>query len=88
MRINWRGIARAAVRNMAHLRTQRAGNISNARIKFRMRADGVVLVPQKEEDIQEARWMDAEGVLLLKREGWPSLLPVVNAWEAATRDQA
>jgi hypothetical protein len=54
-----------------------------------MRADGEqALVPQKEEDIQEARWMDAEGVLLLKREGWPSLLRVVNAWEAATRDQA
>ncbi|MBK8581447.1 MAG: NUDIX domain-containing protein [Flavobacteriales bacterium] len=56
---------------------------------FHMRADGEqALVPQKEEDIQEARWMDAEGVLLLKREGWPSLLPVVNAWEAATRDPA
>lgn len=56
---------------------------------FRMRADGEqALVPQKEEDIQEARWMDAKGVLLMKREGWPSLLPVVNAWEAAFRGPA
>lgn len=56
---------------------------------FRMRADGEqALIPQKEEDIQEARWMDAKGLLLLKREGWPSLLPVVNAWEAAYRGPA
>ncbi|MBK9420323.1 MAG: NUDIX domain-containing protein [Flavobacteriales bacterium] len=56
---------------------------------FRMRADGEqALIPQKEEDVQEARWMDAKGVLLLKREGWPSLLPVVNAWEAAFRGPA
>ena len=56
---------------------------------FRMRVSGAQpLVPQEEEGIQEARWMDDAGVLLLKSDGWPSLLPVVNAWEAAGRDPA
>lgn len=56
---------------------------------FSMRADGEqTLVPQQEEDIHEVRWMDAAGVQLLKTGGWPSLLPVVNAWEAANRGPA
>jgi 8-oxo-dGTP pyrophosphatase MutT (NUDIX family) len=51
---------------------------------FRMRADGTQpLIPQVEEDIREVRWMDAAGLALLKADTWPSLLPVVSAWEGA-----
>jgi hypothetical protein len=45
------------------------------------------LVPQSEEDIGEVRWLDAAGVERLRAETYPSLLSVVEAWEAAVRSR-
>lgn len=41
-----------------------------------------VLVPQHEEDIEEVRWMDRADVERMKADTYPSLLPVIAAWEA------
>ncbi len=46
------------------------------------------LVPQAEEDIGAVRWLDAAGVRDLKADTYPSLLSVVEAWEAAVRNPA
>jgi len=40
------------------------------------------LVPQTVEGIEEVRWMDADGISALKAGTYPSLLPVIAAWEA------
>lgn len=40
------------------------------------------LVPQHDEDIQEVRWMDRDEVEAMKDDTYPSLLPVIAAWEA------
>lgn len=40
-----------------------------------------VLVPQHEEDIEEVRWMDRADVQRMKMDTYPSLLPVIAAWE-------
>ena len=40
------------------------------------------LVPQSEEDIQEVRWMDRDEVERMKDDTYPSLLPVIAAWQA------
>lgn len=40
------------------------------------------LVPQHEEDIEEVRWMDRDEVEAMKADTYPSLLPVIAAWEA------
>ena len=40
------------------------------------------LVPQHEEDIEEVRWMTTAEVQAMKADTYPSLLPVVQAWEA------
>jgi ADP-ribose pyrophosphatase YjhB (NUDIX family) len=39
------------------------------------------LSPQLEEDITEVRWMTAAEVVAMKSETYPSLLPVIAAWE-------
>jgi 8-oxo-dGTP pyrophosphatase MutT (NUDIX family) len=39
------------------------------------------LAPQLEEDITEVRWMTAAEVATMKTETYPSLLPVIAAWE-------
>ncbi len=55
---------------------------------FLMRASSKEeLVPQSEEDIGEVRWLDAAGVERLRAETYPSLLSVVEAWEAAVRSR-
>lgn len=55
---------------------------------FLMRASSKEeLVAQHEEDIQEVRWMDAAGVADMQRGTYPSLRPVISAWEAAYRDR-
>jgi 8-oxo-dGTP pyrophosphatase MutT (NUDIX family) len=43
------------------------------------------LVPQHEEDIEEVRWMTTAEVQAMKVDTYPSLLPVVQAWEARQR---
>lgn len=40
-----------------------------------------VLAPQLEEDITDVRWMTAAEVAAMKTETYPSLLPVIAAWE-------
>lgn len=40
------------------------------------------LVPQTDEDIEEVRWMDRAAVAAMKEDTYPSLLPVITAWEA------
>ena len=40
------------------------------------------LQPQLEEDIEEVAWLDAAGVARMKADTYPSLLPVIAAWEA------
>lgn len=47
-----------------------------------------LLVAQAEEDIDAVRWLDAEGRSKLRKDTYPSLLPVVSAWEEAVRDPA
>jgi ADP-ribose pyrophosphatase YjhB (NUDIX family) len=50
---------------------------------YLMRASsGETLTPQLEEDIQEVRWMRAEELPTMKADTYPSLMPVVLAWEA------
>jgi ADP-ribose pyrophosphatase YjhB (NUDIX family) len=50
------------------------------------------LAPQLEEDITDVRWMTAAEVAAMKAETYPSLLPVIAAWErwysAASRPPA
>jgi hypothetical protein len=41
------------------------------------------LVAQAEEDIDAARWLDAEGVARMRHDTYPSLQRVLNAWEQA-----
>jgi 8-oxo-dGTP pyrophosphatase MutT (NUDIX family) len=51
---------------------------------FLMRASSAErLVPQTDEDISEVRWLDAGEVRRMKADTYPSLLSVVEAWEAA-----
>ncbi len=40
------------------------------------------LVPQLDEDIEEVSWLDHAGVQRMKADTYPSLLPVIAAWEA------
>lgn len=47
----------------------------------------VKLVPQAEEDIDAAQWLDADGVARMREDTYPSLLPVLSAWEKASRDR-
>ena len=46
------------------------------------------LTAQAEEGIDDARWMDAAGFAELRSDIYPSLLPVLNAWEATLRGPA
>ena len=56
---------------------------------FLMRASSKEkLVPQSEEDIGEVRWLDDAGLRILKAETYPSLLSVVEAWEAAVHPRS
>jgi len=56
---------------------------------FLMRASSKeALVPQAEEDIGAVRWLDAAGVRTLKADTYPSLLSVVEAWEAVVPSRA
>ena len=43
------------------------------------------MTPQLDEDIEEVKWLDADGVRMMKADTYPSLLPVIAAWEALTR---
>ena len=43
------------------------------------------LVAQSDEDIEEVRWLDAAGVRAMKSDTYPSLLPVIAAWERISR---
>lgn len=45
------------------------------------------LVAQAEEDIDAVRWLDADGREAMRQETYPSLLPVLNAWEQAVRSR-
>lgn len=40
------------------------------------------LVPQQEEDITEARWVDRAGIAAIRAATYPSLQAVLDAWEA------
>ena len=44
-----------------------------------------VLVPQTEEDIDAVRWLDDGGVEAMRRDTYPPLQRVLNAWEQARR---
>jgi len=56
---------------------------------FLMHGDALEpLVAQAEEDIDAVQWLDAEGRSRLRRDTYPSLLPVITAWEEAVRDPA
>lgn len=46
------------------------------------------LAPQTEEDIDAVRWLDAAGVEDLRKDTYPSVLRVLNAWEEARRGPA
>jgi len=47
---------------------------------FLMRASSKQqLTAQSEEDIEEVRWLDAEGVRMMEADTYPSLLPVLKA---------
>ncbi|MBZ0205116.1 MAG: NUDIX domain-containing protein [Flavobacteriales bacterium] len=46
------------------------------------------LTPQTEEDIDAVRWVDAADLAELRRDIYPSLLRVLNAWEVSGRDRA
>jgi len=51
---------------------------------FLMRASSKeTLVPQADEAISEVCWLDAKAVRRMKADTYPSLLSVVEAWEAA-----
>ena len=50
---------------------------------FLMRASsGEELTAQVEEDIEEVRWLDEEGVRMMEADTYPSLLPVLKAWRS------
>lgn len=46
------------------------------------------LAAQTEEDIDEVRWADAEGLAELRRDTYPSLHRVIKAWAEARRGPA
>ena len=46
------------------------------------------LTAQTEEDIDEVRWVDAEMMAEVRRDTYPSLQRVLNAWEEARRGPA
>lgn len=46
------------------------------------------LTAQTEEDIDEVRWMDADDLAEVRRDIYPSLQRVINAWEEAHRGPA
>lgn len=45
-------------------------------------ASSDALVPQHEEDITEARWVDRAGIAAIRAATYPSLRAVIDAWEA------
>jgi 8-oxo-dGTP pyrophosphatase MutT (NUDIX family) len=48
---------------------------------FLMRASSnEELTAQSEEDIEEVRWLDSDGVRMMEGDTYPSLLPVLKAW--------
>lgn len=50
---------------------------------FLMRGSAAeVLTAQVEEDIEEVRWLDAEGLRMMEADTYPSLLPVLAAFRA------
>lgn len=50
---------------------------------FLMRASSSEeLTAQSEEDIEEVRWLDHDGVRMMEADTYPSLLPVLKAWRA------
>lgn len=50
---------------------------------FLMRASSnEALTAQSEEDIEEVRWLDSDGVRMMEADTYPSLLPVLKAWRA------
>lgn len=56
---------------------------------FLMRASAdEPLVAQSEEDIDAVEWADPAAVARIRSATYPSLLPVINAWEQAVRDRA
>ena len=46
------------------------------------------LVAQSEEDIDAVEWADTAAVARIRSATYPSLLPVINAWDQAVRDRA
>lgn len=53
---------------------------------FLMKADPAQrLLPQAEEDIDAVKWLDAAGRDAMRIGTYPSLQPVISAWEAAHR---
>ena len=40
------------------------------------------LTAQSEEDIEEVRWLDSDGLRMMEADTYPSLLPVLKAWRA------
>ncbi|HOY28461.1 MAG TPA: NUDIX domain-containing protein [Flavobacteriales bacterium] len=50
---------------------------------FLMRASSnEELTAQSEEDIEEVRWLDSDGLRMMEADTYPSLLPVLKAWRA------
>lgn len=50
---------------------------------FLMRASSnEELTAQSEEDIEEVRWLDSDGLHMMEADTYPSLLPVLKAWRA------
>lgn len=50
---------------------------------FLMRASSKEeLTAQTEEDIEEVRWLDVDGLRMMESDTYPSLLPVLHAWRA------
>lgn len=50
---------------------------------FLMRASSnEELTAQSEEDIEEVRWLDNDGLRMMEADTYPSLLPVLKAWRA------
>jgi len=41
-----------------------------------------VLIAQAEEDIEEVCWLDAQGLSIMERDTYPSLMPVLQAWRS------
>ena len=49
---------------------------------FLMRASSAEnLTAQSEEDIEEVRWLDSDGLRMMEADTYPSLLPVLSAWQ-------